>query len=81
MLLSLTFLLLCLSLKTATATATVSNSPDRQEIIGPLLSIFSSLDEGTITKIPSPDVIFDIENPSSYRRKPSWYMRFRHRNK
>lgn len=45
------------------------------------LLIFSSLDEGTITKIPSPDVIFDIENPSSYRRKPSWYMRFRHRNK
>ena len=45
------------------------------------LLIFSSLDEGTFSKVPSPNVVFDIENPSSYRRKPSWYMRFRHRNK
>ena len=38
MLLTWTFLLLCLSL--TTATATLRTSPDRQQILGPLLSIF-----------------------------------------
>ena len=24
---------------------------------------------------------FQVNKPSSYRRKPNWYLRFRHRNK
>ena len=40
------------------------------------LSILSSLDKGTFSEVPSPNVAFNVETLSSYRPKPNWYLRF-----
>jgi len=49
-----------------------------EEFNGALMS--SSEENYSLFSDDSPVSQFHINKPSSYRKKPNWYLRFRHRN-